>query len=258
MKNKLLLFLMFFMILSMCTVPFIVQADDTYLGEGLTIRHMFENDSIVIDTFYKTDYQSGYWKITDNKNVEISLRVIYQQNDTVILVEHMHADVLIFANNSQPINGITQDSMDDSFHGDQGGFFVSTNYTYNCVFAVEGFSQFLINSWTFMYGAYGYYGGTMHSQRLTEDSLISLGVQGSEIMVVFDLLVKNGNETLFHTYSFMDDFVVFFNGAFVENLGGVLEPPEEPATIDTAMLLVISIIGAIIIIAGVYELFSNH
>ncbi len=57
----------------------------------------------------------------------------------MLFVEHLHADVVVESTLSH-FNGITQDSMDDSFHGVQGGFFISEEYQYGEVFSIEGSS----------------------------------------------------------------------------------------------------------------------
>ena len=230
------------------------QTGDTF-AEGLTLHHSFENSTILINTFYSTDYTDGKWKITDNKNVNIVLNVTTKPENTTIFVEHMHADCVIFSNESQEINGLSQDSMDDSMNvGEQPGFYVSPKYEYNCIFAIEGYSQVLIDGWGFMVGQYG--AMDINQNRLTEDNLVREGAKGSEFMIVFDLLIKNGDEEFYHTISFMDDFVVYFNGMFEENPGGILDPiPPEPFvwTNETTLIFFFSIIAAgiiVIIIVG--------
>jgi len=234
----------------------VASADGERFSEGLTIQHSFENGSIVIETFYRTDYVNGKWRITDNKNVDISLRVFEQPENTTILVEHMHADCVIFSNDSQKVNGLSQDSMDDSFHGDQGGFYVSLEYQYNCVFAIEGYSQYLMNIWGFICGEYGYIRGA--DKRLTESNLIEYGAQGSEFMTVFDILIKNDNETFYHTISFMDDFVVYFDGTFDNNFAGILEPPYvEPESINIIFIGACILFGIMLCGAFLYMLSRN-
>jgi len=250
MKRKLLLVYLLAMLMMPLFAGTTVDAAEDTFAEGLTIRHEFENASIVIETFYKTDYHLGYWRITDNKNVDISMRILEQPENTTVMIEHMHADCIIFANQSQTINGLTQDSMDDKMHvGEQEGFYISPEYNYNCVFAIEGYAEIFTRNWGFICGSYGTISSSR--ERLTESNLIYHGAEGSEFMVVFDLLIKNDGEEYFHTISFMDDFVVFFNGAFIENLGGVLEPPAEPEQISLTVIL-LGVLGTICICGILY------
>lgn len=218
---------------------------------GLKIRHEFEGGKIIITTFYNTSYSEGQWKITDNKNVGIYLFVEKQPNNTIILVEHMHADVLIYSNRSE-INGIKQDTMDDKLHtGNQPGFYVSPDYPYSCIFAIEGYSKFLLDIWGFMWGDFGWMTGT--EKRLTEETLKQYGAKGNEFMIVFDLLVKHEGEPYYHTISFQDTFIVYFDGTFQENPGGRSEfevkaiyPYLDKAWIGLVgvFLVIIGIIGA--------------
>jgi hypothetical protein len=225
--------------------PFFVgvaNAQEPTFAEGLTLHHTFENGTILIDTFYKTDYVDGKWRITDNKNVDIHLMVIGQPANTTILVEHMHADCAIYSNEttSESVNGLIQDSMDDSFHGVQGGFYVSPEYEYNCVFAIEGYSEFLMNVWGFVCGDYGYITGS--DERLTESNLIRYGASGSKFSIVFDLVIQNEGEDYFHTVSFMDAFIVNFDGMFADNTGGVLEPDHPEPTKTDLIIIVICLV----------------
>jgi uncharacterized membrane protein len=204
------------------TTPSAVQSKELpTFHNGLTIRHELEGGRIVITTFYNTSYAEGQWKITDNKNVGIYLFVEKQPNNTIILVEHMHADVLIYSNRSE-INGIKQDTMDDKLHtGNQLGFYVSPEYPYSCIFAIEGYTEFLLSIWGFMWGDFGWMSGT--ERRLTEDTLKYYGAKGNEFMIVFDLLIKHEGEEYYHTISFQDTFIVYFNGTFQENPGAKSE-----------------------------------
>jgi len=260
MKRKLILvWLMVMFIAPIFIDTASAQASEATFAEGLLLHHSFENGTIQIDTFYKTDYVNGKWRITDNKNVDIRLNVTNQPENTTILVEHMHADCAIYANESsyENVNGLVQDSMDDSFHGIQGGFYVSPKYEYNCVFAIEGYSEHLINIWGFVCGDFGYIRG--QEQRLTESSLIDLGVQGSKFSIVFDIAIKNDGEDYFHTVSFMDAFVVNFDGMFADNTGGILEPaPPKQFVFPTEIVIMIVVIFIAIIILIVVILWDRN
>jgi len=226
-----------------------IQGDElpTFRG-GLEIKHEFEGGIIKIHTFYNTDYAEGQWKITDNKNVDIWLFVDEQPKGTTILVEHMHADCMICSNRTE-INGIRQDTMDDKLHtGPQEGFYVSPIYPYNEVFAVEGYTQYLLSIWGYMWGNFGWMSGG--EDRLDEENLQRLGAKGSEFAIVFDLLIRHEGEQFYHTISFMDDFIVYFDGGFQENPGSQAEfeivaiyPYREYAWIFWPGLIVAMITG---------------
>lgn len=256
--NRKLVLVVLFMALVMPAFIQNVSAQDTNatFAEGLTLHHSFENGTIQIDTFYKTDYVNGKWRITDNKNVDIHLNVTGQPENTTILVEHMHADCAIYSNESryESVNGLIQDSMDDSFHGDQGGFYVSPEYEYNCVFAIEGYSQYLMEVWGFIAGDFGYIRGS--EQRLTEDSLVDLGARGSKFSIVFDLVIKPEGDDYFHTVSFMDAFIVNFDGMFADNTGGILEPePHTPWVMPIEWIVVLGCLGISAICVILYLMF---
>jgi len=252
-RKSVLLALLFFTAIPQ--IPEIQAAEIPTFHNGLRIRHELEGGLIVINTFYNTDYAEGQWKITDNKNVGIYLFVEKQPEGTIILVEHMHADALIYSNRSE-INGIKQDTMDDKMHvGSQEGFYVAPGYPYSCIFAIEGYTQYLLNIWGFMWGQYGWMEGG--EERLTEENLKNLGTKGSEFMVVFDLLIKHEGEDFYHTVSFMDDFIVYFNGAFQENPGSRAEfevvrlyPYSEYSWIFWPGLIMAIIGGAIAFLGG--------
>lgn len=70
-----------------------------------------------------------------------------------MLIEHVHIDMSLKSTDTQ-FDGLSQDEMDDSFHGtSQDGFFVSNNYQYQNKFAIEGFSKDLIDGWM-LYGIF--------------------------------------------------------------------------------------------------------
>ena len=127
---------------------------------------------------------------------------------TTIFIEHVHIDMSLKSTNPQ-VDGMIQDSMDDSFHGNtQDGFFIDEKYSYNSKFAVEGYSEEIINGWGFAIGGVG---GVekISSERLTEKNLKTVGeVYASKMSVIYDVLVKNRGEEYYHTISFIDEFLI--------------------------------------------------
>ena len=97
------------------------------LQEGVSDDHVVE--SITLNTYFKLSGDFTNWKVTGNKAIDIQLRCLENPDNATILVEHLHADIIIESTKSG-FDELTQDSMDDSFHGIQGGFLITTNYSY--------------------------------------------------------------------------------------------------------------------------------
>lgn len=208
---------------------FLIQAISGGITEGISFTHELRNGSVVIKTSYSSNYGAGMWKITDNKDVIIKLEVLEKPDNITLLVEHMHADVSIHSY-KQHVDGLPQDTMDDKIHeGDQAGFLITEDYPYEEIFAVEGYSKFLIEGWGFLIGYYGW--TTIKEKRLTEDNLKNVGTVGSEITIVYDILMKNDNEDYWYKEVFKDSFYIFFNGEFEETT-----EEEEQKTLKKVMM----------------------
>jgi hypothetical protein len=174
-------------------------------GNRLSFDHQVGNSTITT-TYDLGNYKLENWRITDSKTINMKVAVKNEQAGTQILVEHIHADVSIKASDPQ-LNGLTQDSMDNQYHGtSQDGFFINDKYNYSNVFAVEGFSKDIISGWTFYAGDYG--NGQVNSERLTEGTLSDNGAYGSQLSVVYNLLVKNKGEEKYHIESFVDELII--------------------------------------------------
>jgi len=106
------------------------------------------------------------------------------------------------------LDGLSQDSMDDSYHGtSQDGFFVNDKYQYQNKFAIEGFSKDLIEGWSFACGSYG--AGSISQTRLTEKNLVAHGnVYANKMQVVYDILIKYADEDYYHVVSVLDEFLI--------------------------------------------------
>lgn len=163
-------------------------------------------DSTITTSYDLGSYKLENWRITDSKAITFNVGV-KDTDGSEVLVEHVHADVAIKATHPQ-LNGLTQDSMDNSYHGtSQDGFLIDTNYAYKNIFAVDGFSKDIIDGWMLVVGDYG--SGSISSQRLTEQNLISAGAYGSEVVFVYNLLVKApGAGNKYHIETFEDRFIV--------------------------------------------------
>jgi hypothetical protein len=174
-------------------------------GNQISFDHQIGNSTITT-SYDLGNYRLENWRITDSKAINMKVAVKKEQQGTEILVEHVHADVSIKASAAQ-LNGLTQDSMDNSYHGtSQDGFFINYKYNYSNIFAVEGFSKDIISGWTFYCGDYGT--GEVTSQRLTEGNLLAHGTYGSQLSVVYNFLVKNPGEDKYHVESVVDELII--------------------------------------------------
>lgn len=186
---------------------FPVLRNDLEGGHLVRTHDLAEKFSFVTD--YSTSYKTDDWKITDSKSLRMAAHIepTVGAEGVEVLIEHVHVDIALAAY-SQEVDGWTQDSMDDSFHGTaQSGFWITRNYEYEEIFAIEGFSKELIDGWGFFTGSFGVI--SISEKRLTEHNLISAGkVYGNKVQVVYDLLVKYPGEPYYHTKSVIDEFLI--------------------------------------------------
>lgn len=179
---------------------------DALNGNTLERTHQIEGFEFV--TTYDTgDYDLSRWRITDSKVVNMTAQLKNVPEGITILIEHVHIDMSLKSTNPQ-LDGLSQDSMDDSYHGtSQDGFFVSNEYQYQNKFAIEGFSKDLIEGWSFVCGSYGT--GSISQKRLTEKNLVAYGnVYANKMQVVYDILIKYADEDYYHVVSVLDEFLI--------------------------------------------------
>ena len=184
-----------------------ILINDLESGE-LTIENEVEGFNLVAK--YSTDYDATKWRITDSKTLLMQMFVEDLPENTTILVEHMHVDISLKAK-YEGMDGMLQDSMDDKLHtGDQLGFWVTENYPYENIFAIEGYSQTLIDGWGWMIGSFG--SMNIKEERLTESNLRDDdrggGVYGNKVQVVYDILIKYEGEQYYHTRSIVNEFLI--------------------------------------------------
>lgn len=177
------------------------------LADGkLNILSSVPGESFTFLREYSTGYDAKQWRITDSKNLAMKAWVDNAKGITV-LVEHVHIDISL-KSRIESLDGWPQDFMDDSLHtGSQPGFWITDKYPYENIFAIEGFSQTLIEGWGFAVGGFGQV--SIDESRLTETNLVRYGrVYANKVQVVYDLLIKNADEPYFHTRSIIDEFLV--------------------------------------------------
>ena len=176
--------------------------------DGSTLEKTHEIEDLKFITTYDTgDYDLSRWRITDSKTINMTAKVTNVPEGATILIEHVHIDMSLKSTNPQ-LDGLSQDSMDDSYHGtSQDGFWINEKYPYQNKFAIEGFSKDLIDGWTFVCGSYG--SGSISQERLTEKNLTTYGkVYANKMQVVYDILIKYPKEDFYHVVSVLDEFLI--------------------------------------------------
>lgn len=192
-------------------------------GSTITFDHQVGGQTIT--TAYDLgEYRMEDWRITDSKSIHMEVTVKEGDPGVELLVEHVHADVAIKSTDPQ-LNGMTQDSMDNAYHGtSQDGFFINNTYSYSNIFAVEGFSKDIIDGWGFYCGDYGASG--ISSKRLTEKTLLEAGSYGSQLSVVYNFLVKNPGDTKYHVES-VEDRIIIPTKAVIDKANATPTPAAE-------------------------------
>lgn len=182
--------------------------------DGSTLEKTHEIEDLKFITTYDTgDYDLSRWRITDSKTINMTAKVTNVPKGATILIEHVHIDMSLKSTNPQ-LDGLSQDSMDDSYHGtSQDGFWINEKYPYQNKFAIEGFSKDLIDGWIFVCGSYGY--GSISQERLTEKNLTTYGkVYANKMQVVYDILIKYPKEDFYHVVSVLDEFLIPISNEF--------------------------------------------
>ena len=181
-----------------------VLINDLESGE-LIIENEVENFTLVAK--YSTDYDATEWRITDSKTLLMQVYAEDLLENATIMIEHMHADISLKSKYAG-MDGMLQDSMDDKLHtGEQLGFWITEDYPYENIFAIEGYSQTLIDGWGWMVGSYG--SMSIREERLTENNLVDEGgVYGNKIQIVYDILIKYEGEQYYHARSIVNEFLI--------------------------------------------------
>lgn len=175
---------------------------------GNSLEKTHDIDGMKLTTTYNTgDYNLKRWRITDSKVINMTAKLSDAPEGATVLIEHVHIDMSLKSKDPQ-LDGLAQDSMDDSYHGmSQDGFFINEKYEYENTFAIEGFSKELMDGWMFVAGSFGT--GSVSDERLTENSLIRYGkVYANKMQVIYDVLVKYEGEEFYHVESITDEFLI--------------------------------------------------
>lgn len=224
-------------------IPFSSASTDSF-ADGIEIIH--NKGDYSFKTMYSPSDFEATWKITGNKAINIQLNITTQKIGSVVMVEHMHCDIIIESTFSG-FDEITQDSMDDSFHGIQGGFFVNLTHPYYEVFSIEGsspdFQRSMETAWIYGDFAGSWFGGTnefkFSEKTLTED----YGVYGTTLFVVYDIIIKEQNSDYFHKIIISDNIFIDKEGNIVNNEGNSADLTSGEQINGYAFFEIIGIIG---------------
>ena len=196
-KNKIIIpicFLTFVTILTGCEYEKEVVEKDTTtdtikensvgvpsLSQTLSVKN--EDFSLLVD-YDLGNYDLSKWHVTDNKNVGMTVKTQNLPEGYEVSLDHIHADIAIKSTETQ-VNGITQDTMDDTYHGtNQDGFYIDNNNEYYNIFNIEGYTEHFYQLWGY------YYGTSSDYLRLTEGELLKAGVYAEKLAVVYDVAIK--------------------------------------------------------------------
>lgn len=141
-------------------------------------------------------YNISKWRVTDSKNIGMEVQTIGLPDWYDVYIDHVHADILLKSTSPQ-INGITQDTMDDTYHGlNQDGFWIDDNNSYYNIFSIEGYTDQFYQLWGYAFSNFGVVDSSY--ERLTEKNILRLGTYAEKLAVVYDISIKKpGNDKLY-------------------------------------------------------------
>lgn len=142
----------------------------------------------LVCTYNIDTYDASNWRVTDSKDIGMTVKTKDLPEGYKVYIDHVHADILLKSTYPQ-IDGIEQDSMDDTFHGqNQDGFYISNDEEYYNIFSIMGYTQDFYQLWGSAFGNYGSLNSSY--QRLTEDNIRAVGTYAEKLVVVYDLSIQ--------------------------------------------------------------------
>lgn len=200
MKKKTLLLTMLITIglLTGCTYTEEIVEEDT---ETIVLESNYENgqtsvtDEINIPgepftllcTYDTGNYPLDNWRVTANKSITMTVKTSGLPEGYSVHIEHVHADITLKSTDPQ-LDGITQDSMDDSDHRvPTNGFFINNDTSYNNIFAIEGYTDQFYQLWGYVCDGYGY--TSSEYRRLSESNIRKAGTYAEKLSVVYDIVI---------------------------------------------------------------------
>ena len=133
------------------------------------------------------DYSLDKWRVTANKCISMTVNTKDLPKGYTVHIEHVHADIILKSTEPQ-IDGITQDSMDDSDHRvPTNGFLINDTTSYNNIFAIEGYTDQFYTLWGHAFGSFGSISSSY--SRLTELNIRKVGTYAEKLTVVYDIVI---------------------------------------------------------------------
>lgn len=167
-----------------------IRLEDNYeTGQtGVTDKIDIDGESFQLICQYDTgDYPLNKWRVTDSKIINMTVTTTELPEGYSVYVEHVHADISLKSTEPQ-IDGITQDTMDDSDHRvPSNGFFINDTYSYNNAFAIEGYTDQFYTLWGYAFSSYGSLSSSY--ERLTEYNIRKVGTYAEKLSVVYDIVI---------------------------------------------------------------------
>ena len=145
-------------------------------------------DFLLVCTYDTGDYPLDEWRVTSDKDINMTVTTKGLPEGYTVHVEHMHADIVLKSTEPQ-IDGITQDTMDDSDHRvPTNGFPISDTISYNNTFAIEGYTDQFYTLWGHAFGNYGSISSSY--SRLTEGNIREVGTYAEKLIVIYDIVIS--------------------------------------------------------------------
>ena len=220
MKRKLLAILLSVVAISClagCTYEETVVKEDTETSKMDVKNPSLHRDLSIIDEDFtlSVDYDTnGYdlenWHVTDSKTIGIKVKTSNLPEGYEVYIDHVHADISLKSTLEQ-INGISQDSMDDTFHRQsQDGFYIDNDVEYYNVFSIDGYTDQFYQFWGRAFGNYGSMSSLLSSlyKQLTEENIIKVGTYAEQLSVVYDILIKTPDSDKLYTKSVSDRILI--------------------------------------------------
>lgn len=209
-----------FMALALTIIPtgceeYLVEKDET--TDTLSVNELgipslsqeleIEDEDFTLICEYDTgNYPLENWKVTDSKAITMKVKTKGLPEGTEVYIDHVHADISLKSTSAQ-INGITQDTMDDTFHGvSQDGFFINDTSEYYNIFSIEGYTCQFYEMWGLCFGTYGTVSSSY--ERLTENNIIKVGTYAEKLSIVYDLSIKTPDSDKMYTKSVLSEVLI--------------------------------------------------
>jgi hypothetical protein len=157
-------------------------------------------------TYDIENYKLENWHVTDSKNIGMKVKTKNLPNGYEVYIDHVHADIVLKSTSPQ-INGITQDSMDDTCHAlSQDGFYIDNSAEYYNIFSIEGYTDQFYTLWGYAFGDYGSLSSSY--ERLTENNILKVGTYAEKLIVVYDLSIKKPGADKLYTKSVISEILI--------------------------------------------------